>query len=61
MLRPGTRVRRMTKKVGQPAPEGKIVGTSGHAYEVEWDDGHTSITDPVGVVKVDTPNTQHKK
>lgn len=52
MLRPGTRVRRMTKKVGQPAPEGKIVGTSGHAYEIKWDDGHTSITDPLGVVKV---------
>ena len=52
MLKPGTRVRRMTKKVGQPSPEGKIVGKSGHAYEIKWDDGHTSITDPVGVVKV---------
>jgi len=52
MLRPGTRVRRITKKVGQPSPEGKIVGMSGHAYEIKWDDGHTSITDPVGVVKV---------
>lgn len=52
MLQPGTRVRRMTKKVGQPSPEGKIVGKSGHAYEIKWDDGHTSITDPVGVVKV---------
>ncbi len=41
----------MTKKVGQPSPEGKIVGKSGHAYEIEWDDGHTSITDPIGVVK----------
>jgi hypothetical protein len=55
MLSPGTRVRRITKKVGQAAPEGKIVGTSGHAYEVEWDDGHTTITDPVGVVKVKKP------
>ena len=26
MLRTGTRVRRMTKRVGQPAPEGKIIG-----------------------------------
>ncbi len=52
MLRPGTRVKRLTKKVGQTAPEGKIVGKSGHAYEVLWDDGHTSITDPVGVVPV---------
>jgi hypothetical protein len=24
----------------------------GHAYEVEWDDGHVGIADPVGVVKV---------
>lgn len=55
MLRPGTRVRRITKKVGQPAPEGKIIGMSGHAYEIKWDDGHTSITDPVGVVKVKKP------
>ncbi len=52
MLRPGTRVRRLTKKVGQPAPEGKIIGKSGHAYEIKWDDGHTSITDPVGVVPI---------
>lgn len=52
MLKTGTRVRRMTKKVGQPSPEGKIVGKSGHAYEIKWDDGHTSITDPVGVVRV---------
>jgi hypothetical protein len=44
----------MTKKVGQPAPEGKIVGRSGQAYEIKWDDGHTSITDPIGVVKVKT-------
>jgi hypothetical protein len=51
MMRPGTRVRRITKKVGQAAPEGKIVAITGHAYEIEWDDGHTSITDPVGVVK----------
>jgi hypothetical protein len=56
MLRPGTRVRRITKKVGQPSPEGKIVGMSGHAYEIQWDDGHTSITDPVGVVKVKKPD-----
>jgi len=52
MLQTGTRVRRLTKKVGQPAPEGKIIGRSGSAYEIQWDDGHTSITDPIGVVKV---------
>ena len=52
MLRPGTRVRRMTKKVGQHAEEGKIIGRSGHAYEIRWDDGHTSITDPIGVLPV---------
>jgi hypothetical protein len=52
MLRPGTRVRKITKKVGQPAPEGKIIGTKGHAYEVRWDDGHVGIADPVGLMKV---------
>jgi len=52
MLRPGTRVRRMTKKVGQSSPQGKILATRGGAYEIKWDDGHTSITDAIGVVKV---------
>ncbi|MEA2000864.1 MAG: hypothetical protein U9N84_03125 [Actinomycetota bacterium] len=42
----------MTKKVGQPSPEGKILATRGSAYEIRWEDGHTSITDAIGVVKV---------
>lgn len=55
MLRPGTRVKRLTKKVGQAAPEGKILEVRGHAYEIEWDDGHTSLADSIGVVKVKKP------
>ncbi len=52
MLRPGTKIRRMTKKVGQSSPEGKILAVRGSAYEIRWDDGHTSIADAIGVVKV---------
>ena len=60
MLRPGTRVKKLTKKVGQHAPEGKIIGMAGHAYEVQWDDGHTGIADPLGVVKVKKSNAPKK-
>ena len=55
MLRPGTRVTQMTKKVGQRAPEGKIVETRRDSYEIKWDDGHTSIMTPDGVVVVKKP------
>jgi hypothetical protein len=50
MLRKGTRVVRLTKKVGQAAPSGKIVSIRGSAYEIKWDDGHTSITSPEAVL-----------
>jgi hypothetical protein len=55
MLRPGTRVKRLTKKVGQAAPEGKILEVRGRAYEIEWDDGHVSLADSIGVVKAKKP------
>jgi hypothetical protein len=60
MLRPGTRVRKLTKKVGQHAAEGRIIGKAGHAYEVLWDDGHTGIADPLGVVKVKKSSSPKK-
>lgn len=52
MLRPGTRVTKMTQRVGQRAPEGKIVDVRNGSYEIKWDDGHTSIITPEGIVPV---------
>lgn len=52
MLRPGTKVTHMTRKVGQRSPTGRIVQIRGDSYEIEWDDGHTSISTPEGIVPV---------
>lgn len=57
MLRPGTRVTRLTKRVGQRAPEGKILSTRGDSYEIRWDDGHMSIATRDGIVEVKKPKT----
>jgi hypothetical protein len=50
MMRKGMRVVRLTKKVGQAAPTGRIVAVRGSSYEIKWDDGHTSVTSPEGVL-----------
>ena len=55
MLRPGTRVTRMTRRVGQRAPTGKIVEVRQGSYEIKWEDGHTSITTPEGIVPLRRP------
>jgi len=55
MLRPGTKVTQMTKKVGQRAPTGKIVDTRSDSYEIKWDDGHTSIATPDGIIPLKKP------
>ncbi|MDK1018479.1 MAG: hypothetical protein QGD89_03645 [Actinomycetota bacterium] len=44
MLRKGTRVVRLTKKVGQVAATGTVIEIRDrHCVEVRWDDDHTSI------------------
>lgn len=58
MLRPGTRVTQMTKRVGQRAPQGKILEARGDSYEIKWDDGHTSIMTADGVVPVKQPKAK---
>jgi hypothetical protein len=61
MLRKGTRVERITKKVGQVPATGTVVGPKdGHAVEVEWDDGHTSITSADSVTPITEANRPHK-
>ena len=57
MLRPGTRVTRLTKRVGQRAPEGKILSIRGDSYEIRWDDGHMSIATRDGIVAAKKPKT----
>jgi Cu2+-containing amine oxidase len=52
MLRAGNRVTKLTKKVGQAAPEGKVVAIRGDSVEVRWDDGHLSIISRDGLVLV---------
>ena len=52
MLRRGTKVTQMTKRVGQRAPTGQIVDIRNDSYEIKWEDGHTSITTPEGIVPV---------
>ncbi len=54
MLRRGTRVTRLTQRVGQRAPTGKIVDVRAaeHKYEIEWDDGHRSVTTSIGIIPV---------
>jgi len=41
-LRKGTRVRELTKKVGQAARTGTVLSVHGSNVEVRWDDGHVS-------------------
>ena len=55
MLRPGTKVTHMTKRVGQRSQTGKIVGIRDKSYEIQWEDGHTSISTPEGIVAVKKP------
>lgn len=55
MLRPGTRVTKMTQRVGQRSPEGKILDVRNGSYEIKWDDGHTSIITPEGIVPAKKP------
>ncbi len=43
MLKPGTRVEELTKKVGQVPRHGKVVSVKGNSVEVVWEDDHTSI------------------
>lgn len=42
MLRKGTRVKELTKKIGQRPRTGTVVDLHHDSVEVEWDDGHRS-------------------
>lgn len=55
MLKRGTRVERMTQRAGRRGPTGKIVDVRRDSYEILWDDGHTSIITPGGIMPVKKP------
>ena len=52
MLRTGSKVKRMTKRVGQASPTGTITALRGDTVEVRWDDGHVSVVSRISVVPV---------
>jgi hypothetical protein len=61
MLHSGSRVVRITKKVGQAAPTGKVIAIHDHnSLEIAWDDGHTSLTSRDAVVPITDANRPHK-
>jgi uncharacterized protein YndB with AHSA1/START domain len=61
MIRKGTHVERLTKKVGQVAATGKVVEVRDEHYvEVQWDDGHTSTVSKDGLVALTDANRPHK-
>ncbi len=61
MIRKGDHVERLTKKVGQVAPTGKITEVrDSHYVEVQWDDGHTSTVSKDGLTLLTEANRPHK-
>jgi hypothetical protein len=51
-VRTGEKVTKLTKKVGQAAPVGRVVALRGESVEVRWEDGHTSLISRIGLVPV---------
>jgi preprotein translocase subunit YajC len=61
VIRKGTKVERLTKKVGQIPATGTVLSVrDDHFFEIEWDDGHTSIVTKDGVARVTEANRPHK-
>lgn len=60
MIHKGSRVVQLTRKVGQAGPTGRVVRLGdNNVVEVEWDDGHTSITSREAIVPLTEANTPH--
>jgi len=61
MLRKGSRVERLSKKVGQIAATGKVIAIRDqYRAEVQWDDGHTSIISTDALTPLTEANRPHK-
>lgn len=62
MIRKGTHVVRLTKKVGQHPERGKVAAIHDeYSVEVEWDNGHTSIVSKSAVTPVTEANRPDKR
>jgi hypothetical protein len=61
MIRKGTHVERLTKKVGQFTETGKVSEMRDeYTVEVDWDDGHTSIVSKSAITPITEANRPHK-
>lgn len=61
MIRKGTRVERLTKKVGQSPETGKVIAIHDeYSVEIKWSDGHTSIVSKSAVTPLTEANRPHK-
>ena len=58
MFRSGMKVRKLTKKVGQAAPVGRVVDVREESVEVRWEDGHLSVISKTALSPVKEP-TKH--
>ncbi|GBD84177.1 hypothetical protein BMS3Abin02_00566 [bacterium BMS3Abin02] len=56
-LRKGMHVRELTKKVGQVARTGVVVGIRDGIVEVRWDDGRVSTLSGAVLVPIQTSST----
>ncbi len=52
MLRQGTKVAELTKKVGQVPRKGTVEEVHGDTVHVRWDDGHSSVISKRAVTPV---------
>ena len=60
MIRKGSRVVQLTKKVGHSGPTGRVIRIDdNNVIEVAWDDGHTSITSREALVPLTEANEPH--
>jgi hypothetical protein len=61
MIRKGTRVERLTKKVGQHQETGRVASIhDDYSVKIEWDDGHTSIVSNSAVIPVTDASRPNK-
>jgi len=56
MLKPGTRVEELTKKVGQVPRHGTVKAVHGESIEVQWEDEHVSIVSRQSLHPIKAPS-----
>jgi hypothetical protein len=62
MIRKGTRVERLKKRVGQHPETGSVAAIhDDYSVKIEWDDGHTSIVSNSAVTPITETNRPNKE